>query len=110
SEWGYQYRPDSPRERSGSPVKYETPTGQRNGIDVPPGVGDQLADLTVPLFITEGTKKADSAAARGLCCIALPGVWSWKGKPGNDPHESTVAVGDWHDIGIKGRGVILAFD
>lgn len=38
SVWGYQYRPDEPRLRDGKPVKYETPTGQRNGIDVPPGV------------------------------------------------------------------------
>ena len=30
STWGYQYRPDSPRERGGKPVKYETPTGQRH--------------------------------------------------------------------------------
>lgn len=110
SEWGYQYRPDSPRERGGKPVKYETPVGQRNGIDFPPGVRDKLADLTTPLWITEGVKKADSAVQRGLACIALPGVWSWKGKPGNGPHESTVALADWDDVGLKGRGVVLAFD
>lgn len=110
SEWGYQYRPDSPRERDGKPVKYETPTGQRNGIDFPPGVRDMLADLTTPLWVTEGVKKADSAVQRGLACIALPGVWSWKGKPGKAAHESTVAVADWDDVGLKGRGVVLAFD
>lgn len=110
SEWGYQYRPDSPRERGGKPVKYETPPGQRNGIDFPPGVRDKLANLEQPLWITEGVKKADSAVQRGLACIALPGVWSWKGKPGNDPHESPVAVGDWDDVGIKRRGIVIAFD
>ena len=33
-------------------------------------------------LVTEGTKKADAAAVRGLCCVALPGVWSWRGSNG----------------------------
>ena len=61
--WGYQYRPDIPRLRDGKPVKYETPWQQRNGLDIPPGVGtDMLGDPNVPLWITEGTKKADCGA------------------------------------------------
>lgn len=103
SVWGYQYRPDSPRLREGKPVKYETPTGQRNGIDVPPGVGPQLDDASIPLWVTEGVRKADAAAVAGLCCIALPGVWSWVGKGG-------VAIPDWRDIVLDGRRVVLAFD
>src|SRR5689334_19234735 len=54
SAWGYQYRPDHPRERNGKVVKYETPTGQRNGIDVPPGVAPMLGDPNVALWVTEG--------------------------------------------------------
>lgn len=107
STWGWQYRPDSPRERNGSPVKYETPTGQRNGVDVPPGVGPMLADPAVPLWITEGVKKADAGALAGLCIVALPGVWSWRGS--ND-RGGKVAVPDWHDIALNGRRVVLAFD
>jgi hypothetical protein len=107
SVWGYQYRPDSPRERDGKPVKYETPTGQRNGIDVPPGVAGMLADPGVPLWVTEGVKKADAASLAGLACVALPGVWSWRG--GNDKGGKT-AVPDWHDIALNGRRVVLAFD
>jgi len=107
STWGYQYRPDNPRLRDGKPVKYETPIGQRNGIDVPPGVGDQLGDPAIPLWITEGVKKADAAALAGLCCVALPGVWSWRGK--NDK-GGKVAVGDWNEIALNNRRVILAFD
>ena len=38
---GYQYRPDTPRTRKGKPVKYETRTGQRNVIDVPPACHHQ---------------------------------------------------------------------
>lgn len=105
--WGYQYRPNSPRLRDGKPVKYETPTGQRNGIDVPPGVGPMLGDPSVPLWITEGVKKADAAVVAGLACVALPGVWSWRGR--NDV-GGKVAVPDWHDIALNDRRVILAFD
>jgi len=107
STWGYQYRPDSPRLRDGKPVKYETPVGQRNGIDVPPGVGPMLGDPAVPLWITEGAKKADAAALARLCCVALPGVWSWRGR---NERGGKAAVPDWHDIALDGRRVVLAFD
>lgn len=107
SVWGYQYRPDVPRMRDGKPVKYETPVGQRNGIDVPPGARDRLGDPAVPLWVTEGVKKADAATVAGLCCVALPGVWSWRGTNGSG---GKVAVPDWHDVALNGRRVVLAFD
>jgi hypothetical protein len=107
SAWGYQYRPDSARERNGKQVKYETPIGQRNGIDVPPGVGPRLGNPAIPLWITEGVKKADCAALQRLCIVALPGVWSWRGKNNSG---GRLAVGDWHDIALNDRRVILAFD
>lgn len=105
--WGYQYRPDDPRAGAKGPIKYETPTGQRKGIDVPPGVGPQLDDSTTTLWITEGVKKADAAALAGLACVALPGVWSWRG---TNSHGGKTAIPDWHDIALNGRRVILAFD
>lgn len=107
SVWGYQYRPDHPRLRNGKSVKYETPARQRNGIDVPPGVEQSLGDPSVPLWVTEGVKKADSAAVRGLACVALPGVWSWRG---TNSKGGKVAVADWHDVALNDRRVVLAFD
>jgi hypothetical protein len=107
SVWGYQYRPDSPRLRSGKPVKYETPTDQRNGLDVPPGVGAQLGNPAVPMFVTEGTKKADCAAVHGLCCVALMGVWSWRG---TNTAGGKVALADWQDVALNGRKIIIAYD
>lgn len=108
STWGYQYRPDEPRVNSGGkPVKYETPTGQRNGIDVPPGVGEMLKDPKLSLVITEGSKKADSAADRGLACISISGVWNWRG---GNPYGGKTAVADWNDIALDGRKVVVAFD
>jgi hypothetical protein len=88
-------------------VKYETPVGQRNGIDVPPGVGPLLDDPAIQLWVTEGAKKADAAAVRGLACVSLPGVWSWRGTNSNG---GKTAVADWHDIALNGRKVVLAFD
>jgi predicted transcriptional regulator len=94
-------------EQSPEGVKYETPTKQRNGIDVPPGVGPALDNPAIGLWVTEGCKKADAAACAGLACIALPGVWSWRGSNG---YGGRTAVADWHDIALNGRQVVLAFD
>ena len=104
---GYQYRPDQPRLREGKFVKYETPWKQANGLDIPPGVGPMLADPTVPLWITEGAKKADCGALHGLCIVDLPGVWSFIH---TNASGGKTAIPDWYDIALNGRRVILAFD
>jgi hypothetical protein len=104
STWGYQYKPDNPRkDRKGNSRKYETPVGQRNGIDVPPGAATHLGNPGEPLWITEGIKKADCAVLQGLCCVSIPGVWSWRGK---NASGGTTAVGDFNDIALNDRRVI----
>src|SRR5579884_3365100 len=65
----YQIRPDEPRIVDGRALKYETPAGTRLAIDVPPAARSMLADPHIPLLITEGIRKADSAVSAGLCCI-----------------------------------------
>ncbi len=108
STWGYQYRPDRPRVNDkGKLIKYETPVGQSNHIDVPPGVGPMLRDPSIPLWITEGVKKADCGAVHGLCIVSINGVNGWRGT--NDRGGKT-ALADWNDIALNGRRVILAFD
>ncbi|MGO9103069.1 MAG: DUF3854 domain-containing protein [Mycobacterium sp.] len=109
SVWGYQFRSDVPRMSSSGDrlVKYETPTGQRSGLDVPRGAGEQLGDPSVPLWITEGSKKADCAVAQGLCCVALAGVWNWRGTNGLG---GKVALPDWNDVALNDRRVIIAYD
>jgi Domain of unknown function (DUF3854) len=107
STWGHQFRPNNPRERRGKLCKYETPTKQRNRFDIPPGVGPQLDDPTIPLFITEGVKKADCAAQHGLACISIQGVWAWRG---TNPTGGTTAIPDFNDIAFNDREVILGFD
>ena len=107
SQWGYQYRPDNPRLRGGKVVKYETPTGQRNGLDFPPGVAPRLDDPGITLWITEGTKKADCGALQGLCIVALSGVWNWLG---SSTAGGKMALPEWRDMALNGRRVIIAFD
>jgi hypothetical protein len=108
SVWGYQYRPDTPRvTRAGTVVKYETPAGQRNGIDVPAAIKDMLGDPSVPLLYTEGSRKADSAVSAGLVCVSLAGVWGWRGR---NAKGGKLAVADWHDIALNGRRAVGAFD
>jgi hypothetical protein len=103
----FQARSESPRVRDGKPVKYETVAGHKLRIDVPPSVRRLIRDPKEPLWITEGAKKADAAAQRGFCCIALIGVWNWRGKGA----EGGVAeLADWDAIAIKDRVVYIAFD
>jgi len=93
-----QFKPNTPRvSENGRPVKYETPTGFRCCIDVPPGVERHLKDHNTPLIVTEGVKKADSAASRGLACVALLGVNSWD-------------LPDWDGIVLSHRKVYIIFD
>lgn len=105
----WQYRPDSPRANgSGKPVKYETPGGSRMVLDVPPRIRGQLGDPKVPLWVTEGVKKADAAVSAGLCCVALLGVWNWKG---TNTLGGRTALPEFHDIAWNdGRRVYVAYD
>jgi Domain of unknown function (DUF3854)/AAA domain len=102
-----QFRPDTPRERDGSPVKYETPEGSRNLLDVHPRMTRFLADPKAILFVTEGVKKADSLTTFGYPTIALSGVWNWRG---TNEQGGTTALADWDAIALNGRQVYIVFD
>jgi hypothetical protein len=106
----YQIRPDDPRVHptTGKIVKYETPAGARMVLDVPPAGREWVLDPSRPLFITEGVRKADSAVSHGLACVALLGVWNWRGSTPDG--KSTAALPDWEMIPLKGRSVYIAFD
>src|SRR4051794_23415447 len=54
----YHLRPDEPRVKDGRALKYETPRGSRMAVDVPPSIRAKLGDPGVPLWITEGVRKA----------------------------------------------------
>ena len=104
----YQIRPDHPRlTKAGKEIKYETPAGTQLCVDVPRAIRNQLTDPAVPLWITEGARKADAAVSVGLCCVALLGVWGWRGT--NEDGGKT-ALPDWEAIALDGREVFIAFD
>ena len=100
---GYQIKASVPRvDSQGKVMKYEFPKGTMSIMDVHPSQAGRLADVSVPLYITEGTKKADAAVSHGLLALSVPGVWGWKA--GQLPHEA------WNVIPLQGRKVLLAFD
>ena len=103
----YQVRPDEPRISGGKPVKYEIPAGSRMVLDVHPTCRLRLADPKAPLFVTEGIRKGDAAASKGLCCISFLGVWNWRGT--ND-QGGKVALSDFESVALNGRAVYIAFD
>lgn len=62
-------------------------------------------DVTRPLHITEGEKKAAKACQSKIITIGLGGVWSWRSKKQGIP-----AIDDFDLITWEGRKVILTFD
>jgi hypothetical protein len=103
----YQSRPDTPRIKGGKALKYETPAGSHLVLDVPPLARPQLSDPTRLLLLTEGARKADAGVSRDLCCVALLGVWGWRGT--NDL-GGKVALPDWDAIALNDRQVHICFD
>lgn len=112
----YQIRPDAPRlNEKGKFRKYEMRAGGRMLLDAHPRLTRPrdgravplLADPGVPLFLTEGIPKGDAAVSIGLCCVALLGVWNWRGK---NAAGGKVALADWESIPLSGRTVYVAFD
>jgi len=99
----YQLKPRTPRTFNGKAAKYEHAKGGRMCLDVPDAARPYLLDTEATLWVTEGTKKVDSAVSNGIpCTIGLPGVWMWQ--------QHGPALPDWRDIALKGREVVIAFD
>lgn len=103
----HQIKPDSPRRLGDRWIKYENRKGAKNHLDIHPSMRGDLADPMIPLWITEGIKKGDSAAAHGLCCIALNGVYGWKG---SNEFGGNTELSDWGSIALRGRTCFIAFD
>jgi uncharacterized protein DUF3854 len=79
----HQWKPRRPvRNRDGKPMKYASPKGCPNRLDVHPRNVAAMPDPTVELWVTEGIKKADALTSRGLCAIAITGVYNWRSQHG----------------------------
>jgi P4 family phage/plasmid primase-like protien len=102
-EIGAQWKPAIPQEAPGGKLeKYASQAGVPNRLDVPPGVADSVRDPSDPLWITEGIKKGDCLASLGKAVVTLTGVFNWRSKHGT--------LGDWEDIPLRGRSVVICFD
>lgn len=96
-------------DRNGKPQRYASASGpsrldvhprwsrDRGGMQLP-----AIQDVTERLWITEGVKKADALTSRGVVTIALAGVYNWR--------STHATLGDWEDVRLKGREVVLCFD
>ena len=102
-EIGVQFKPALPQEAPGGKrQKYASQSGTPNRLDVPPTCADAVRDPSNALWITEGIKKADCLASYGRAVITLTGVFNWRSKMGT--------LGDWEDVPLAGRDVVICFD
>lgn len=102
------YRPDVPRTtKDGKVLKYEFPRGATARLDVPPRCRPLLGDPSVSLWFTEGQKKADALAAKGVCVVCLLGVWNFKGR---NEFGGVTLLTDFDLIAWNGREVRIVFD
>lgn len=83
--------------------KYLQKSGSKNRLYFPPQIMQSLGDASVPLYITEGEKKALKAAQEGLCCIGLSGLWNW-----SDGNKNLIR--DFELIKFEGRQVFIIPD
>jgi hypothetical protein len=104
-------RPDLPRTNAkGKKVKYEYPASTPNILDALPRYRAALSDPSIPLWVTEGAKKADALATafgEAIVPTSINGVYGWRGSASSG---GKVALPDLEEVAINGRDVVLAFD
>jgi len=111
-----QLRPHEPRlDEKGRPRKYELPTGAKQILDVTPRSLKHLANLAVPLLITESILKADAAESDAppdtLCIVSVNGTYGWRsnGAPLTDFKDVTFCEKKGDKVTLR-RSVVIAFD
>lgn len=105
-------RPDRPRRGANRKIiKYEYPKGRGNILDVLPRYRAALSNQNIPIWITEGAKKADSLASTfrdQIVPINENGVWGFRQK--NRATGKGRVIDDLNRIAWEGRDVIIAPD
>lgn len=85
-------------------AKYLQRKNSDNRLYIPPILDrDTLKDANIPLYLTEGEKKALKACQENLSCIAVAGLWNWTNGNGE-------LVQDFEEIELKGRTIFLVPD
>ncbi len=76
--------------------KYLCRKNSGNHLYLPSRVRPFLCDPSIPLYITEGEKKALKAVQEGMHCIALSGLWNWS-------NGNKELISDFNQIAFEGR-------
>lgn len=84
--------------------KYLCKKDSGNRLYIPNKARPILQDLSIPLYITEGEKKALKACQEGLYCIAIAGLWNWKVK------DQDELIPDFDQIALDNRTVYIVPD
>ena len=102
------YRPDTPLlGRDGRTRKYLNPPRTSLRLDCPRRAQPVLGDPTQPIWVTEGSRKADALVSHGAYALGLLGVSGWRGT--NTTGGKTV-LPDWSHVALNGREVRVVFD
>lgn len=121
----YEQKSDGTQKEKG---KYLSPPGARNMLYFPPDVQDEwLADISLPVAITEGEKKTlglhhlsrqnmGESSRPHFLPIGLSGVWNWRGSIGKTLNAGggripvKGVIPDFNLIEWNGRNVFIVFD
>lgn len=104
---GHQFKPAVARKRikadgTPHPIKYESPSKAPLVVDVPLRTRELMREEGRSLWITEGMKKTDALVTQGMAALGLTGVFNWRNSHGT--------LGDWEEIPLKNRQVVVCFD
>jgi len=92
--------------KNGKQIKYLQKAKTNPHLYFPPNLKTEvLKNKSKPLVITEGEKKAYAATKKGIDCISVGGVWSWKCK-----RLGKSLIDDFGYIDLNGKTIILCFD
>ena len=100
---GFKLKRDTPRtDDRGKVIKYEFPAGAPPAFDVHPAARHLLGNPSVPVYFTEGLKKADAGVSRGALFVDVGSVWMFL--------NGRLVVPDLDEIPLDGRLVRVVYD
>lgn len=88
---------------NGKHPKYLQRKDTGNRLYIPSETRAILSDTSIPLYLTEGEKKALKACQEGLYCIALSGLWNWS-------NGNKELIADFDLIALEGRTIYIVPD
>jgi hypothetical protein len=86
-------------------LKYVQPKGSPNRLYIHHLVREILPNSSIPIYFTEGIKKALKACQEGIPSIAMSGLWNW-----SDGTEEKKLIPDFEKINLWKRTVYLVPD